>query len=232
MKIELMPFFKKYEALVSKVESVFEQVKKNYPEEVKCKEGCSDCCHALFDLALVEALYLNDRFNAAFEGKEKADLVENANKADRQIYKIKKEAYRSAKEGKGEEEVVAAVGQKRIRCPLLGDDNRCEMYEFRPIACRVYGIPQAIGGKGCTCGLSGFKPGERYPTLNHDALHDQLLAISSELVQAIRSKHIRMAEILVPLSMALITDYNDEYMGIGSDNNPETKKESSDDGTL
>jgi hypothetical protein len=100
------------------------------------------------------------------------------------------------------------------------------MYAFRPIACRVYGIPQAVGGKGRTCGFSGFKPGESYPTLNHDIIHDQLMAISSELVQAIRSKHTQMAEVLVPLSMALITDYNEAYMGISSENNEEETNQS------
>ncbi len=225
MKIDLMPYFKQYEALVLKAEGVFAQVKSKYPNEVKCKQGCADCCHALFDLTLIEALYMNYRFNEKFDGKEKNDLIEKSNKADRQIYKIKKEAFRSTKSGKEEEAVVEEVGQKRIRCPLLRDENECEMYAFRPIACRVYGIPQAIGGKGRTCGLSGFKAGESYPTLNHDLIHDQLLAISSKLVQSIRSKHIEMAEILVPLSMALITDYNDEYMGISSEKSIEESKQ-------
>jgi Fe-S-cluster containining protein len=214
MKEDLMSYFKKYEALVAKAETVFEQVKNKFPDEVKCKESCSDCCHALFDLTLIEALYINYRFKEQFEGKEKSDLIDKANKADRQIYKVKKEAFRSTQDGKEEETVVEEVGQKRIQCPLLGEKELCEMYAYRPIACRVYGIPQAIGGKGRTCGFSGFKPGESYPTLNHDIIHDQLMAISAELVQAIRSKNIQMTEILVPLSMALITDYNEEYMGI------------------
>lgn len=223
--IDLMPYFKQYEALVSKAESAFEQVKTKYPDEVKCKEGCSDCCHALFDLPLIEALYVNYRFNEMFDGKEKNDLIEKASKADRRIYKIKKGAYRSAQGGKKEEAVVEEVGQERIRCPLLGKENLCEMYAFRPIACRVYGIPQAIGGKGRTCGLSGFKAGESYPTLNLDIVHDQLMSLSSDLVQGIQSKYIQMAEVLVPLSMALITDYSEEYLGIKTENEPEGNKD-------
>jgi Fe-S-cluster containining protein len=226
MKEDLMPYFKKYEALVAKAENVFEQVKNKFPGEVKCKEGCSDCCHALFDLPLIEALYINYRFKEQFEGKEKSALIEKANKADRQIYKVKKEAFRSTQEGKEEETVVEEVGQKRIQCPLLGKGDLCEMYAYRPIACRVYGIPQAIGGKGRTCGFSGFRPGESYPTLNHDIIHDQLMAISAELVQAIRSKNIHMSEILVPLSMALITDYNEEYMGITPEKNKDDNDQS------
>ena len=226
MKDDLMPYFKKYEALVSKAEAVFKEVKSQFPDEVKCKEGCSDCCHALFDLSLVEALYINYCFNEKFEGKEKADLIEKANKADRQIYKIKKKAFRSTQDGKEQDTVVEEVGQERIRCPLLGTGDLCEMYAFRPIACRVYGIPQAIGGKGRTCGFSGFKPGESYPTLNHDIIHDQLISLSTALVQAIHSKYSQMAEILVPLSMALITDYNEEYMGISSEKSNEENNQS------
>jgi len=226
MKNDLMPYFKKYEALVSKAEAVFEQIKSKFPDEVKCKEGCSDCCHALFDLTLVEALYINFCFNENFEGKEKNDLIEKANKADRQIYKIKKEAFRSTQGGKEEEAVVEEVGQKRIRCPLLGNEDLCEMYALRPIACRVYGIPQAIGGTGRTCGFSGFKQGESYPTLSLDIIHDQLMTISTELVQAIRSKYTQMSEVLVPLSMALITDYNEEYMGATSEESKEDNNQS------
>jgi Fe-S-cluster containining protein len=172
----------------------------------------------------VEALYVNYHFNKRFEGKEKNDLIEKANKADRKIYKIKREAYRDSQGDKEEEAIIEEVGQKRIRCPLLGENQLCEMYSHRPIACRVYGIPQSIGGKGRTCGFSGFKTGESYPTLNHDVVHDQLLALSSELVQGIHSKFSQMAEILVPLSMALITDYNEEYLGITIDKESEGNK--------
>lgn len=220
MKIDLLSFFEKYEALVLKVESVFAQVKTKYPEEVKCQKGCADCCHALFDLTLIEALYVNSRFNEKFSGKEKNELLEKANKADRRTYKIKKDAYRATQEGKEEDAVIEEIAKKRIRCPLLGENDLCSMYDYRPIACRVYGIPQAIGGKGRTCGFSGFKPGENYPTLNLDIVHDQLMALSAELVQHIRSKHIRMGEVLVPLSMALITEYNEAYLGVGNESNP------------
>ena len=220
MKIDLLPFFKKYEALVSKVESVFAQVKEKYPAEVKCKKGCADCCHALFDLTLIEALYINSRFNEKFNGKEKNELIEKANTSDRRIYKIKKEAYRATQKGKQEDAVIHEIAKKRIRCPLLGENDLCDMYEFRPIACRVYGIPQAIGGKGRTCGFSGFKAGENYPTLNLDIVHDQLMVLSAELVQHIRSKHIRMWEVLVPLSMALITEYDETYLGVNDEGNP------------
>lgn len=217
MDIDLTPFFKKYEAIVARAEGVFEHMKNRFPQAVRCTPGCSDCCYALFDLTLIEALYLNHHFTQKFTGEEKALLLEKANKTDRKTYKIKRRAYRSTQEGKDEEAVLKEIATERIRCPLLNEENLCMLYDHRPIACRVYGIPTAIGGKGHTCGLSGFKPGERYPTFNHDIIHSRLLALSSEFARAIDSSHGRMADILVPVSMALITEYDEAYLGIASD---------------
>jgi hypothetical protein len=36
------------------------------------------------------------------------------------------------------------------------------------------------------------------------------------MVKEMGSRHVKMADVLVPVSMALITDYNDEYLGIAS----------------
>jgi Fe-S-cluster containining protein len=225
MKMDMTPFFEKYKTLVDKVDSVFEIMKKKYPEEVRCAPGCTDCCYALFDLTLIEALYVNHRFQKNFSGARKEQLLEKANRVDRKTYKIKKAAYKAKQEGKGEEEIIEDVGKERIGCAMLNDENLCDIYDFRPIACRLDGIPVAVGGKGRTCPLSGFSSGQSYPTLNRDILHEQLLAISAELVAAIRTKYTRMGEILVPLSMALITDYDDTYFGLSDPDKPATGEE-------
>ena len=216
MKIDFITYFKRYESLVEKADKAFAMVKERFPEAVKCQPGCADCCYALFDLTLIEAMYINYHFNQQYQGVARDAFMEKANIADRQTYKIKKTAFQSTREGKTDETVLEEMGQERIRCPLLSEENQCDLYAFRPIACRVYGIPLAIGGKGHTCGLSGFVQGENYPTFNHDVVHDQLMAISAEFVQEIQSRHVRMADVLVPLSMALLTDYDEEYLGVGA----------------
>lgn len=222
MEIDFSPFFRRYEAILAKADKAFAQVKAQYPEAVKCVQGCADCCYALFDLTLIEALYINHHFNKKFSGRERDAILEKADSADRQTYKIKKAAYQSSRQGTEEEAVLETVGQERIRCPLLNAENLCDLYPHRPIACRVYGIPVAIGGRGHTCGLSGFRQGESYPTFNQDVVHDQLMALSAELVQTIKSRHVKMADVLVPLSMALLTEYDESYLGIGD---PSKEKE-------
>lgn len=216
MDLDLTPFFEQYEELLRAADAIFAKVEKEYPECVKCREGCADCCHALFDLTLIEALYINHHFRKIHDDRPnaKAVLVEKANKADRQVYKIKRQAFKKVEAGEPEEEVLAELAMERIRCPLLNERNRCDMYDYRPITCRLYGIPTAIGGKAHTCGLSDFKPGEPYPTVNLDIIQEKLFAISGELVRAIQSRFVQMGGMLVPLSMALLTVYDDDYLGI------------------
>ena len=217
MEYDLTPYFEKYEALVEKADEAFERVKAAYAECVKCEEKCADCCFALFDLTLIEALYINHKFKEKYSGTEKVELLEKANRADRRIHKIKRDAFKQLQSGKNEGEILAEMALQRVRCPMLNEKELCDLYDNRPLTCRFYGIPTAIGGAGHTCGKSDFKEGEQYPTVNIDLVHGQLQQISAELLRDIESRNVRLADILVPLSMALITDYDDVYLGVGEE---------------
>lgn len=214
MSFDFTPYFEKYEKLVAMSDEVFKSIKEKYPESVKCKSQCDDCCHAVFDLTFIEALYINYQFNKFFDGQEKESLLDMANKADRMVYKLKRKAYKAHKDGKDEIDIIFDMAKERIRCPLLNDERMCVLYNYRPITCRLYGIPTAIGGKAHTCGLSGFEEGKPYPTVNIDKIQQKLYALSAELVRDMKTEHVRMADIIVPLSMALITEYDDHYLGI------------------
>ena len=227
MPFDPTPFFRKYEELVKIVDQVFEKMAADYPECVKCHEGCADCCYALFDLSLIEALYINYKFNERFQGEERKALLEIANRADRQTYKLKRKAYKDLQAGRNEQDIIEEMTAERVRCALLDDADRCILYDHRPITCRFYGIPTAIGGSGRTCGLSGFSKGKQYPTVNLEAIHRQLYELSVELVRHIQSRFSRMEEVLVPLSMALLTKYDEEQLGIKT---PDGDKNRSDGG--
>jgi Fe-S-cluster containining protein len=213
-EIDFKPFFKKYEAFVRQADNAFDRVVGESGDLVRCKSGCSDCCHALFDLTLIEAIYINYRFLDRFAGKKKEEILERANSADRKIYKIKRQAHKALMNGENEVKILADVGAERVRCPLLNKEEMCDLYQYRPITCRIYGIPTVIQGMSHTCGKSGFVEGGRYPTVSMDTIYKKLYEISTEFVAFIQSKHLKMADILVPVSMALITDYDDEYLGV------------------
>lgn len=206
--------FVKYEALVSIIDGIFEKVKSEYPKEVSCKEKCCDCCYAIFDIPIIEAIYLNHKFREKFSGTEKSKLIDKAATIDRALFKMKRDAHKAVKAGKEELEIVATMSQERIRCPLLGENNLCILYESRPITCRIYGIPTATAGVSHICGQTQFEQGGKYPTLNMDALYAQLQLISAEMTAAVKATNVKACEMLIPVSMALITDFNENFFGV------------------
>jgi len=212
--MNLEPYFKQYEALVETADELFNKVSQEYPDEVKCKQGCADCCYALFDLTLIEALYIKHHFKACFEGVEYEKRLEIANKIDRELYKLKRKAYKELEAGREEADILREMAEVKVKCPLLNDQNTCDLYAHRPITCRIYGIPTSIAGEGHTCGLSGFLQGSAYPTVKLDIIQNKLFEISAALVADIQSRYSRMGDMLVPLSMVLLTEYDDVYLGV------------------
>ncbi|MFO7728179.1 MAG: YkgJ family cysteine cluster protein [Desulfonatronovibrio sp.] len=210
--IDLNIYFKKYENLVQGVDQIFQKIKDDYPGQVKCDQGCTDCCFALFDLSLVEALYLNQKFSELDHDLKNLILIES-DKADRKIHKVKKDLYKAHQGGAGEQEILDKASRVKVRCPLL-KDNKCALYEYRPITCRLYGIPMDVGNMTATCSRSGFEPGKKYPGVHMNRIQEKLAAMSQEVATAVNSRYSELHAMLVPVSMCLLTDYTKEYLGV------------------
>ena len=151
------------------VDQTMQLVRQRFPEEVKCERGCSDCCHAVFDLSYIEAVYLAHRFRL-LDDELKAQIRERAETA---LFEWQ-ELFR----GDGDPSTA------RIRCPLLNDDEQCDCYEARPVNCRTYGVPTVIHDSGHVCGLSGFTKGKSYPTIHlaplQQSLYDDSIALGGK----------------------------------------------------
>lgn len=215
MALDFSEYFERYEAIRADVDAVFTKFENEMGDLVKCGKGCSDCCYALFDVTLVEAMYINAKFNEKFSGLERAAILDRADKADRQIYKLKRKVYKASQAGSPANEIMLEVAKARVRCPMLDDNDLCSIYEERPITCRLYGVPTAIGGEAHTCSRSGFKGGEKYPTVNMDIILDKLLTIGRDIKTGIGSRYKELGEMLLPVSMAIVTEYDEQYLGVG-----------------
>lgn len=217
---ELTPVFAAYEALVAEADAVFSRVGELHPDCVTCKPGCSDCCHALFDLSLVEAMYLNAKFAETFDyGPERSRLLENAAGVDRKLTRMKRDYFRELRDAQGSEEAAAHIMEEaaraRMRCPLLDADDKCALYAYRPITCRLYGIPTVIGGKAHVCGKTNFAAGGKYPTVHLEKIQERLDRLSMEIRDRVQSRFKELHTVFVPVSMALLTNYDKAYLGIG-----------------
>ncbi|MEJ2068705.1 MAG: YkgJ family cysteine cluster protein, partial [Deltaproteobacteria bacterium] len=187
-------------------------VQESHRDFVACKVHCCDCCYAVFDLTLIESVYVNYHFNASLSRDERRPIVRRAEKADRKYYQIKQKLQKMyIDEGRPAEEVFHRLAQERVRCPLLNDQDLCDLYLWRPITCRVYGIPTSFGGTAHICEQCGFKQGVGYPTVNMDKMNDRLFELSEALVKEIGATRSKIHMGLVPVSTAVTTDYDEKY---------------------
>ena len=213
---DMKPVFDRYKTVAHEADAVFSRIQSEHRDCVTCSEGCSDCCHALFDLTLVEAVYMNDAFLRAFpSGMERSRILERAHTADREVHKIKHKAFKAQQAGTDVDTILAELAKLRIRCPLLDDSDRCLLYTHRPVTCRLYGVPTAINGKGHVCGKSTFLQGKPYPTASMDKIHERLISLSKDMAAHAGSGYTEIHTVLVPVSMALITSYDAKYFGVG-----------------
>lgn len=153
-------------AIFGVVDNTVTDLQKKYSEEVKCKQGCADCCSAVFDVSFVEAANIQRHF-MMLTGEEQAAILTRAEEAREEWNTLTS----------GEEDPA----QARIRCPLLNDEDMCSCYEARPVNCRTYGVPTAIKGAAHVCGISAFDKGKTYPTIQLDQLQTGLFELSCEL---------------------------------------------------
>ena len=80
---------------------------------------------------------------------------------------------------------------------------------------RPYGIPTSIAGQGHVCGSSGFDRGGQYPTLQLDRVQNALMDMSLAIERAVNSRFDKLHEVFMPVSMALLTNFDDTFLGIG-----------------
>jgi len=191
----------RYELLQIKADRAFEDIEKDFKSCVRCKTHCSDCCHALFGLFLIEAVYLKFHFDRLSKEKRE-EAVSRAIESDEDLKILEKKLRARATNSQISSHSLAT---ERIRCPLLDKNEECILYPNRPITCRVYGIPTAIQGKAHVCGKSRFEAEKSYPTFNLDAAYSGLYDLSKQLLQWEGGRNPEKASLMVSVSKTITT---------------------------
>jgi len=197
--------FQSYELLVDKAEAAFQETQKEYGSCIKCEAHCSDCCHAVFGLFLIEAGYLKEHFDKLTDEEKKAALV-RCEQAEKSLERIQKLLQAHEDDPQMQAYIMS---REKIPCPLLNEHQECILYMYRPITCRVYGIPTKVQGKARVCWKSEFKKDERYPVFDLDRVHRELYFLSAELLKAAGEDNPERASLLISVSKAVTTPLQD-----------------------
>ncbi len=197
--------FKEYEHLAGRADLAFRETGEEYPGCVRCVDGCSDCCHSVFGLFLIESVYINHHYNRLGR-RLRREVAARGDRADRELGEVEKKlrAYDHDPRLK-----ALAMARERVRCPLLDSRGKCVLYAFRPVTCRVYGIPSVINGKVHVCWKAGFEKGRTYPAFDLDGMYRELYALSRRLLQKAGAPDMDRASLLVSVSRSIKTPVED-----------------------
>ncbi len=156
---------KQYGKLLAEVDSWFTGAAAAYPEEIRCGKGCSDCCRALFDITLLDALFLQQGFRKLAPDVREKVLAE----AESRVAALQRQwpelAHPYLLNHRSEDEWQELMPEgDETPCLLLDNDGHCLVYENRPMTCRLHGLPLIdIGGEvmhdeWCTENFVGTDP--------------------------------------------------------------------------
>jgi Fe-S-cluster containining protein len=201
--------FQRYESLVERADTSFQGMEEDYGDCITCQIHCSDCCHAVFGLFLVEAAFIRRHFEGLGRSERRAALL-RANKADRDLKKVEVKLQRYQDDP---QMTALTLARERVRCPLLDEKEECILYPHRPITCRVYGIPTAVHKKAHVCGKAAFVPGKTYPIFDLDAAYRELYQLSREILLQGHVQQVEKASLLLSVSKVIKIPFEDILQG-------------------
>lgn len=122
-----------YEQIREVWDEEFARNREIHGERIRCRAGCSDCCHQLFQITEIEAAEII-RGVASMPETKRGRL-----QAASRVYLERRRALVAAR---GEPEAWGSLPPpgSRLACPAL-EGGVCTIYEHRPLICRKFGIP-------------------------------------------------------------------------------------------
>lgn len=108
----------RYLEIVAAADAEFDRNRRLHGDRIRCRAGCTDCCHHFFQITALEAARI-------------AEGVRRLDPAAREALEARANAYLSA---------CRDTAPTRLACPAL-DGEVCALYEFRPLICHKFGMP-------------------------------------------------------------------------------------------
>ena len=155
----------RYGELLGEVDDWFRRCLEQHPGLIACRNGCSECCRGLFDITLLDALYLKRGFDRLPEPL-KTELAREASRRLEQLSEVNPAFVEPwLLNGIPEDEWDALMPEEdETPCLLLSDTGGCLVYDCRPMTCRLNGIPlidvsgEELFDEWCTLNFTGEDP--------------------------------------------------------------------------
>ncbi len=135
---------------------------------LECQKGCARCCMHQVLAGEEEWALIHDWMRESLSKEHRLTIIKRVtDQMDRSGNPLSRWLKMRNKHPSA---FVRAVGQgfrtEVTRCPMLGPDNRCEIYPVRPFVCRAYGRARMPSGHAMICEVFAgrFRQQERTTT--------------------------------------------------------------------
>jgi Fe-S-cluster containining protein len=122
------------------IDEWFRRIRQQYPRQMRCGKGCTACCYGLFDISLADAVDVARGFE-----KLPPDVQQRVRSRAVDLHSMIRERTFSEDDPRIDQIVDNANSPA---CPCLGDAGECLIYEHRPLACRLEGVPMVDVNEG------------------------------------------------------------------------------------
>jgi Fe-S-cluster containining protein len=155
----------RYGDLLREVDAWFGHCLLLYPDKISCRNGCSECCRGLFDITLLDAWYLKAGFEQLPES-QKNTIIKAATRRLDQLTQVNPDFAEPWLLNRIPEEDWDSLMPEddETPCLLLSESGGCLVYEYRPMTCRLNGIPlidvsgEELFDEWCTLNFTDVDP--------------------------------------------------------------------------
>lgn len=204
----------RYGVLLGEVDAWFRHCLELHPDLIACRNGCSECCRGLFDITLLDAFYLRRGFDKLSESL-KTEIAQAASRRLAQLSLVNPAFIEPwLLNGIPEDDWDALMPEEdETPCLLLSENGGCLVYEYRPMTCRLNGIPlidvsgEELFDEWCTLNFTGEDP--RHLTdlrFGFTDLFTRELLLFRELVRHLTGSPRNEVDLFIPA--AIVMDYS------------------------
>lgn len=147
----MQPHERSLPALARKTDDWFKRANASLLNQVPCHAGCSHCCIGPFPINHLDISLLQEGLTRLSADERKGieqRAAEQVSAFEAAYPRLRQTRYLDDWKDEDIDRLVSDFQQHP--CPALGEDGLCELYAYRPIACRSMGIP--IEEKGVVTG--------------------------------------------------------------------------------
>lgn len=200
-----------YGALLGEVDAWFRRCAEQHPDMIACCNGCSECCRGLFDITLLDAFYLKLGFDKLPESL-KSEIVKRARLRLESLSLENPEFVEPwLLNGIPEDDWDALMPEDdETPCLLLSETGKCLIYEYRPMTCRLNGIPlidvsgEELFDEWCSLNFTKGDPRQLEDLrFGFTDLFSRELLLFRELVSKLTGSALNEVDLFIPAAIVL-----------------------------